>query len=373
MQCDYFDAHRCRSCTLMGVPYADQLAAKDAAVRSTLAGRVPAGAWRAPYANDESGFRNKAKLAVGGTVDAPTLGILDRQGAGVDLRECGLHEAGLRELLGPLAAFVTAASLPPYDLATRRGELKNLLLTRSPDGEVMLRFVLRSQESVARIRKHLPRLLAQHPQITVASANILPEHKAVLEGDLEIPLTDTESLPMQVNDITLHLRALSFFQTSTRVAAALYAQAREWCREVAATTVWDLYSGVGGFALHLAEPGRRIVGVESSAEAVASARLSAEGLPGELQFVAGDAAAYAVAHPAPDLVVVNPPRRGIGELADWLERSTARSVLYSSCNAESLARDLARMPSWQAKHARLFDMFPQTDHHEVMVLLRRSQ
>ena len=48
------------------------------------------------------------------------------------------------------------------------------------------------------------------------------------------------------------------------------------------------------------------------------------------------------------------------------------TVIYSSCNVDSLARDLAAMPSLRPIRARLFDMFPQTDHHEVMVRLRRS-
>ncbi|NCD20061.1 MAG: 23S rRNA (uracil(747)-C(5))-methyltransferase, partial [Actinobacteria bacterium] len=75
---------------------------------------------------------------------------------------------------------------------------------------------------------------------------------------------------------------------------------------------------------------------------------------------------------APDVVVVNPPRRGIGELAGWLENSGVHTVVYSSCNVDSLARDLAAMPSLRPTRARLFDMFPQTAHHEVMALLRRA-
>ena len=69
---------------------------------------------------------------------------------------------------------------------------------------------------------------------------------------------------------------------------------------------------------------------------------------------------------------MNPPRRGIGEdLADWLEGSGISHMLYSSCNATTLARDLARMPSYRAVQARMLDMFPQTAHHEVLVQLAR--
>ena len=92
-----------------------------------------------------------------------------------------------------------------------------------------------------------------------------------------------------------------------------------------------------------------------------------------MNFQAGDATAFAVAAAqAPELVIVNPPRRGIGkELCGWLESSSVQHVVYSSCNAQSLARDLAALPSFTARRARVLDMFPQTTHYEVMVLLER--
>jgi 23S rRNA (uracil747-C5)-methyltransferase len=125
--------------------------------------------------------------------------------------------------------------------------------------------------------------------------------------------------------------------------------------------------------------GPDVLGIEVSPDAVDSARRSAaEMLRGGAgsrapRFEVGDATAVATADPsAPDLVIVNPPRRGLGtRLADWLERSTVGQVVYSSCNVDSLDRDLAAMPSLRPRAARLFDMFPQTAHHEVMVLLER--
>lgn len=373
MQCHHYDAARCRSCTLIEQPYADQLAAKQERCRDLLA---PAGRpeWLPPVASAESGFRNKAKLAVGGTVDAPTLGILDPGGAGVDLRDCGLYPASLQAALPVVAEFIGLARLVPYDVPARRGELKYVLVTQSPDDELMLRFVLRSTEALPRLRKHLPWLLAALPRAVVVSANLLPEHKAVLEGPEEVVLTERATLRMRVNDVDLHLRPQSFFQTNTDVAAALYRVGRDWVDAAAPTRVWDLYCGVGGFALHVARPGREVVGIETSAEAVASARQSGAdlGLTG-VRFETGDATAFALAAAEPpDLVVVNPPRRGIGSaLAGWLEASGVRDVVYSSCNAASLARDLAAMPSLRPRRAQLLDMFPQTGHYEVVVALSR--
>ena len=72
----------------------------------------------------------------------------------------------------------------------------------------------------------------------------------------------------------------------------------------------------------------------------------------------------------PDLLVVNPPRRGIGaELAGRIDNSGVGRMLYSSCNPMSLAADLEAMPSLRVRRAQLFDMFPHTDHAEVLVEL----
>ncbi|GGB36341.1 23S rRNA (uracil(747)-C(5))-methyltransferase RlmC [Flexivirga endophytica] len=378
MQCDYFDAGTCRSCTLMGQPYDAQLIDLQTTVAATLSDHVAETHWDTTAYGPESHFRNKAKLAVAGTRQAPTFGILDRGGHGVDLRDCGLYEPGLHRAVVRLADFVTELGLTPYDVTRRSGELKHLIVTHSPDGESMIRFVLRSPGQLGRIERALPGLLESVPGTRVVSVNLLPEHKAALEGDEEIFLTSEQALPMRLNDITLHLRPRSFFQTNTAVAAQLYRQAQQWISQVAPTNVLDLFCGVGGFALHAAADARpaSVRGVEISAEAVASARLSAGQLPGraasgDIRFETGDATGALDDGLPADLVIVNPPRRGIGELADALERSGASHVLYSSCNSTSLATDLDRLPSFRVADARLFDMFPQTRHHEVLLLLER--
>ncbi|WP_324652387.1 23S rRNA (uracil(747)-C(5))-methyltransferase RlmC [Georgenia sp. H159] len=373
MHCSYFDAGRCGSCTLMGRPYEEQLAGKQEHVRTLLAAHEQL-SWLPPVASLESGYRNKAKMAVGGSVESPTLGILDAGGHGTDLRHCGIIAPGIRATFSALTTFIATAGLVPYDVPARRGELKHLIVTESPDGRLMVRFVLRSREAVPRVRKHLPTLRAALPQLRVVSVNLLPEHKAVVEGEEELLLTEQETLTMRLNGIDLHLRPQGFFQTNTDVAATLYARASSWADDVAPRSVWDLYCGVGGFALHCAAPGRDVVGIETSAAAVAAGERSRrEAGLANVRFIADDATAFALAADRwPDLVIVNPPRRGIGpRLAQWLEHSSVRNVLYSSCNAASLARDLAAMPSLVPVRGQVLDMFPQTSHAEVLVQLER--
>jgi 23S rRNA (uracil747-C5)-methyltransferase len=369
LDCAYWRSGRCRSCTVIETPYPRQLAEKDRSARTRVP-RIPNGAWLPPHPSAPEHFRNKAKLVVGGRRGSVTVGILDDRRHGVDLRDCPLHEHGLRAAIHAVADVVDSLDLIPYDVPARRGELKYVLLTWSPDGELMLRFVLRSRRHLARIRDNLDDIRGMVPAARVVSVNLHPEHKAVLEGDEETVLTEEATLAMRVNDVTLQLGVRSFFQTNTAVAAALYRTARQWSAQLGIATVGDLFCGVGGFAHHLTAPGRRVTGVEISAEAVDAARLGSGAPPPT--FLAGDATAFLRDGPPPDLVVVNPPRRGITTLAADLERSRVRHLLYSSCSPASLAADLAAMPSLRPVRARLFDMFPQTGHSEILVLLTRA-
>lgn len=403
MKCAYFEAGRCRSCGEIATPYAAQLAAKQAHCRGLLEpvaleslesrirgndGVMPplprrrepsdvhAVQWLPPVPSPEAAFRNKAKMVVTGTTQEPVLGILDAEGAGVDLSGCPLYPPALQASFAPLADFIRLAGIAPYDLVTRRGELKYLLITLAAEaGELMVRFVLRSQEPVQRMRKHLPALQAALPSITVVTANLQPLHAAVLEGEQELVLTPREHITMRLNGIPLHLGPRSFFQTNDSVAAVLYGQAREWVEELDPPALWDLFCGVGGFALHCADGRRRVIGIETSADAIASARRSAGELGlANVAFRALDAADFALGETrVPPLVIVNPPRRGIGvPLARFLDASAARWVIYSSCNAESLARDMAAMPGFRLRRARVLDMFAHTKHCEVLTLLERG-
>ena len=384
--CAYFEAGRCRSCALIETPYPAQLSAKERRCRALLP-QVPETLWAPTVAGGVADFRNKAKLVVGGVPGRVTLGILGPDGSGIDLRECLIQEPGIRDAIPSIGAFIESTGLPPYDVPSKRGELKFVHVTLAPSGELMLRFVVRTQQALQTLRKALPELVERVPRAAVVSVNLLPEHRAVLEGEREELLLGS-SLTMDLGDVSLHLRPQSFFQTNTAVARELYAQAAAWVSGERAESIWDLYCGVGGFALHCApaagaaasEGGSaapaRVLGVEISEAAVASAQRSAEEARIAAEFVAADATAFALAAPidaVPHTVIVNPPRRGIGaELAAWLEAAPAQRVIYSSCNPESLARDLAAMPSWQVRSARVFDMFPHTSHLEVMVLLERA-
>ena len=141
--------------------------------------------------------------------------------------------------------------------------------------------------------------------------------------------------------------------------------------------LWDLFCGVGGFALHAAQVMQgNVTGIEINADAINSAQRSAEqlGLSNRMRFRAltADDFAHTAIDATPDCIIVNPPRRGIGAaLCEFLNETTATQLIYSSCNPESLAQDLERLHQFKPIHARVFDMFPHTQHAEVLVWLKR--
>ncbi|ELY2742656.1 23S rRNA (uracil(747)-C(5))-methyltransferase RlmC [Cronobacter turicensis] len=372
MHCALYDAGRCRSCQWIEQPLDTQLAAKMTDLRTLLAD-LPVGEWGVPVSGPEQAFRNKAKMVVSGSVEKPLLGMLHRDGTPVDLTECPLYPASFYTVFAAIKPFIARAGLTPYNVARKRGELKYLLLTQSTlDGGLMLRFVLRSKEKLEQLRAALPALLAQLPQLKVVTANIQPVHMAIMEGDEEIWLTAQQALAENFNGVPLWIRPQSFFQTNPTVASALYATARDWVRALPVNHMWDLFCGVGGFGLHCATPEMTLTGIEIAPEAIASARASAQALGlRNVHFQALDSTDFATGQQAvPDLVLVNPPRRGIGEaLCEYLSRMAPRYIVYSSCNAQTMAKDIKQLPGYRIARVQLFDMFPHTAHYEVLTLL----
>ena len=384
MRCDHYDAGTCRSCSLLPQPYERQLAGKEEAVAAALATVPGAGdiTWLAPASSPDRGFRTSAKLVVGGTRRRPTLGILGPDRRGVDLPGCPIQHPAINRATPGLKRFIRSLSLTPYDVPTKRGELKNILITVGEGERLMIRFVLRTRERVSDIRAALPLLGDLVPAAHVVTANIHPTHEAIVEGPDEIILTRARTLPLSVEGLELGPR--SFAQTNAHVASALYEQAALWASRPFAdgrlpSSLWDLYCGVGGFALACARAGfPRVTGVEVSSGAISSAISAARhaGLSrSAASFIADDAPSWARAQSpkaVPDVIVVNPPRRGIGaDLAAFLTACAAPRFIYSSCNPASLATDLAAMPTLRPVEGRLFDMFPHATHVETAVLMSR--
>ena len=389
IDCIHYQNHTCRSCQWLEMPYVEQLEEKQQHLKQQI-GELDCSQtqWFEPYSSASIGFRNKAKMVVSGSVERPILGIIndyDNPQSAVDLTDCPLYPERFSAVFDVLKDFIARAGLVPYNIAKQKGELKYILLTESlATGKLMLRFVLRTENKLPLIRRELPKLLEKLPHLEVVSINLQPQHAAILEGEQEIFLTEQHFLPENFNGIPLFIRPQGFFQTNPKVAAGLYATAQQWVSELPIYKVWDLFCGVGGFGLHCAKAlqekwGKSIelTGIEISSSAIFAASHSAKILGLEhVNFQSLDAASVMKNQDKnkPDLVIVNPPRRGIGkELSEFLNQIQPQFILYSSCNAVTMGQDLQHLTCYKPLKIQLFDMFPQTSHYEVLVLLQRKK
>ena len=374
MHCEKYMAGECFSCQWLELSPEQQLSQKQDNLQSLLPYLEPS-IFLPPVSGLQERFRNKAKMVVSGSVEKPILGIVNREGKAVSLTDCTLYPEEFAAVFALLSTFILRAGLTPYNIERKRGELKYLLLTQSwHTGQFMLRFVLQSEKKLTQLKNALPWLQERLPELTVITANIQPVHMAILEGEQEILLTEQHVLREEFNQVPLFIRPQSFFQTNPVVAAKLYQTAREWVKTLEIISLWDLFCGVGGFGLHCADKQTKLTGIEISAPAIACARQSAAELGLQhVEFQALDSTNFATNRQAiPQLVLVNPPRRGIGqELCNYLSHMQPEYILYSSCNAQTMAQDLERLMGYQVCKVQLFDMFPHTAHYEVLTLLKK--
>lgn len=361
--CAYFNENICRSCELLPVDYSQQISNKEQALRMALGSGITL---LSSVVSRETGFRNKAKLVVSGTVDKPLIGLIDKE-----ILACPVHDPAINHLLSDLVPFIQEANLIPYNINEKKGELKGLIIFHGT--ETYLRFVLRSKEPLDRVRKHLPKLLAGHPELASVSVNIQPIHQAILEGDEEISMGPRDHIIQEINGLKLKLRPRAFVQTNQEVAGKLYATAAAWVKELKVQKFLELFSGQGAFSFHCAPFVKEARGVEINTEAVKVANETAVefGLP-HLKFIALDAGKSdeIVSEFSPDLILVNPPRRGLADSISVLKSNKPEWIIYSSCSVESLGNDLKALSDYKVERARMFDMFPHTSHFETLVLLK---
>jgi 23S rRNA (uracil1939-C5)-methyltransferase len=165
----------------------------------------------------------------------------------------------------------------------------------------------------------------------------------------------------------------AFFQVNRWLVDALV-------NEVAAgqsgKLAWDLFAGVGLFARKLTSSFDRVVAVESAPASKAALEHNLQGATG--QTVSESTLDFLRAHATgqmPDLIVVDPPRTGLGaEITALLGAVAAPTLVYVSCDPATLARDLRALigSGYRIESVTLADLFPQTFHLETVVHLRRD-
>lgn len=375
MTCKYYEQNLCTSCEWIDKAYVEQVKAKQASLEKWLT-PFEVQTYLPAVTTQETGFRNKAKMVALGYAHEPKLGIVNHENIEVRLTKCPLYTPSMQTLLTALEAWIKVAGLPPYKIQKQKGELKYILVTQSQYNDTfMVRFVLASDKRIKDIETHLPALLTAFPSIEVVSVNIQPKHMAILEGEQEIFLTQKQYLEENFNGVPLSILPKSFFQTNAKVASALYQTAKKLSEAIQPNSIWDLFCGVGGFGLHCAKKETKLTGIEIEPNAIESAKRSAKkmGLK-NIHFQALDTNHFEVyKDEVPDLLIVNPPRRGLGEtLSKQLNTFSPKQLFYSSCNAKTLADDLKAFTNYTIKSVQLFDMFAHSLHYEVFVHLQKN-
>jgi 23S rRNA (uracil747-C5)-methyltransferase len=376
--CGYFDEGKCQSCSLIRMSYSEQLQRKEESLSTYLKDFSD---WElAPSQSSlTEGFRNKVKMTVTGSLEKPIIGLggdidLDQ---GREILNCSLHHPFINELLHFMPEFITLCKLPPYQIKLKKGELKGIIVYYSESSqEAYLRFILRSKESLDRIKKNLSALSEKYPQLTSISANIQPIPHAILEGEEEVFFTEKKFIQHKIKDLSLRLSPQGFVQTNQRIAEKLYETAAQWVKELKIKKFSELFSGQGAFSFFVSPFIDSGLGIEINSEAVAEANRSANSLNlSHLNFICADAkdVEAEVNSFKPDMVLVNPPRRGLGESAEIFCKTSYPYIIYSSCSVESLAQDLKKLsPLYKIVKAQIFDMFPHTNHFETLVLLQKK-
>jgi len=215
----------------------------------------------------------------------------------------------------------------------------------------------------------------------------------VPEGELSVALRSEDRAPVilrgagllhtEVAGIGLRVPLDAFFQVNSAGAEALVALVLELVGEVTARDVWDLYAGVGLLALPLARAGAHVLAVESVRSAADAARLNAElhdldvtVLDERVERVTARGAGGDRSLPAPEIVVADPPRAGLGRrVVEDLVAMTPERIVLVACDVASLARDVRDLTElgYQLERAVPLDLFPMTHHVETVAAFRRAR
>jgi tRNA/tmRNA/rRNA uracil-C5-methylase (TrmA/RlmC/RlmD family) len=195
-------------------------------------------------------------------------------------------------------------------------------------------------------------------------------NKAIREGKTKIR-TSTEVL----DGMTFEISPASFFQINTEAALLLYNKAKEYAELQPRETLLDLYCGTGTITLFLGRDAKKAVGVEINPTAVSNARRNAvlNGIT-NAEFRCEDVSRLDLREFTPDCIVVDPPRRGLeARTAEQIAEASPSRIVYISCDAATMARDIKRLNGYEVVRACAVDMFPRTRHVECVVLLQGQQ
>ena len=299
----------------------------------------------------------------------------------IPIESCFIEDELSRRLVLFIRDLAEAFRLEPYDEDTGRGFLRHVQIRKGyATGEVLVTLVAASP--VFPSGKAFVRLLTeQFPSVASVVLNINSRRTSLVLGEKEKVLYGSGSIRDRLCGLTYRISSRSFYQVNPAQTEKLYRLAVSLAGLTGRETVLDTYCGIGTIGMTAASAARQVIGVELNGDAVRDARANVKtnGLH-NVDIVGGDAGAFmqeqALRGRAPDVVFMDPPRSGSTPV--FLEALTAMApptVVYISCGPESLVRDLTYLTGhgYAVKRLCPVDMFPFTEHVEMVVLLSRRK
>jgi len=380
--CPHFPS--CVGCPFIKVPYPEQLLKKRAIVGRALAEYYSlASADVSPVVPSPQrlGYRARVKLVVRKNRDQVAMGLYVPQTHRViDISSCPVHPRQVNQVVFYLKKKVLELGIAPYDERDDSGDLRYVDFRFSvARHELSLTLVTRhaSFPQGAPLAKALQR---RFPFITGVIQNVNENRGNVIWGNSFRTLGGRDTIMERVGDLKLVFPAGVFSQANPFTARKLYDRVYELAALKGGETVLDLYCGVGPISLYLAVAARQVWAVDDSELSITTAKQNARrNGRGNCRFIAGDVATTLTQLtkdlPRIDLMVLNPPRKGIKAAAlEAVLAAGAPRIIYVSCEPRSLARDLDRLvaANYRVEQIQPFDMFPQTEEVETLVLLRKN-
>ena len=360
--CPYFG--KCGGCHYQHAVYNQQIEMKTAILRETLErAHVPGAPAISTLHGEPLGYRNRIRLHV---QRSPFALCYKKRASHQNLpvTECPITAPGLQEALQ-----VTLRAGTALKLGDMFDEVE--FFTNSDQNSVLLSlWTSRTSRNLDEILKRICEFLRREMPALSGAAIFSSQDKQ--QGRL-LAQWGEPALAYTAAGQNYHVSIGSFFQVNRFLideVVELVTKGR------AGELAWDLYAGVGLFACALAGGFQQVIAVESASSSSDDLqynlkRTSHRAIESStLEFLRMQSSKHG--GPIPDLVVVDPPRSGLGaEVTSLLAKIKPKQIVYVSCDPATLARDLHGLvqSGYHLKNMHMIDMFPQTYHIESISLL----
>ena len=379
--CPHFP--KCGGCALRHMSYAEELEFKRQRVEDALRriGGLDLSVDVIHGAEAPECYRNKAQFPVSDRSGKLSIGFFRARSHDViDVERCLLQrpeaDAAARAVKGWMERF----KVPAYDELTHKGLVRHVYVRTNRNGESLVCLICNGTK-LPHLNALIDALQEAVPGMVGLVLSINREKTNVILGKEYQTLWGQDFLYDTLCGLTFKLSVPSFFQVNPMQTEVLYRKAAEFAGLAGDETVVDLYCGTGTISLVLAGQARQVIGAEIVPSAIEDARENAarNGLA-NTEFICADAkeaAAELVRRGIkPDVISVDPPRKGMAEeVIGHIVSMEPKKIVYVSCDPATLARDLSRFAAlgYQAEKAEAVDMFPRTHHVETVVLLSKGE